>query len=365
MEHKAPEPKRTTLRNVAAEAGVHVATAAVILNGARSSTVVSPGTRQRVLDVAARLGYRANRAAQTLRRQRSMTIGLAAGPVQNPFFAEMATLCESFLLDSGYELVMAMDAGRYLDDKALLETLRARGVDGIIMWSERETEGRRLAEKGFDCPVVFFGYPSESVDSVTADFGLGAQMAAEHLVDIGRRRVGYYCPSESLLLWSGNLRLQRFCDTIRAHGIHPAVFPYEGRLGDVSRAREAAESIARTSDRFDGLLCFNDLVAIGAMMGFRRAGLRVPDDVAVIGFDDVPMASQLDTPLTTVDLPLVEICQTAVSLLLRRLEPDCIDPPQVVRTAPRIIARASTRENPPHPELSTVQTPSRIRERIT
>ncbi|HOC31010.1 MAG TPA: substrate-binding domain-containing protein, partial [Armatimonadota bacterium] len=151
----------------------------------------------------------------------------------------------------------------------------------------------------------------------------------------------------------------------RANGFHPAVFPYEGRLGDVSRAREAAESLARTSDTLDGLLCFNDLVAIGAMMGLRRAGLRVPEDVAVIGFDDVPMASQLDTPLTTVDLPLVEICKTAVSLLLRRLEPDYSDPPHCVRTAPRIIARASTRENPSHPDISNVKPPSRISERKT
>jgi LacI family transcriptional regulator len=319
-----------------------MATAAVILNGARSSTVVSTETRQRVLDAAARLGYRANRAAQALRRQSSLTIGLAAGPVQNPFFAEMATLCEGFLLDANYELVMAMDAGRYLDDNALLETLYARGVDGIIMWSERETEGRRLVEKGMGCPVVIFGYPSTVVDCVTADFGLGAQMAVEHLLAKGRRRIGYLCPSESLMLWSGNLRLQRFCDTLTAHGMPPAVFPYESRLGDVSRAREAAESIARTAEPFDGLLCFNDLVAIGAMMGLRRAGLRVPEDVAVVGFDDIPLASQLDTPLTTVDLPLVDICRTAVELLLRRLEPDYSEPSQDVRTTPRLIIRAST-----------------------
>lgn len=342
MERHKLQTKRTTLQNVATEAGVHVATAAVILNGARSSTVVSTETRQRVLDAATRLGYRANRAAQALRRQKSMTIGLAAGPVQNPFFAEMATLCEGFLLDAGYELVMAMDAGRYLDDRALLETLCARGVDGIIVWSERETEGRRLVEKGVGCPVVIFGYPSTVVDSVTADFGLGAQIGAEHLLAMGRRNIGYLCPSESLALWSGNLRLQRFCDAVTAHGVPPAVFPYESRLGDVSRAREAAESIVKSANNIDGLLCFNDLVAIGAMMGLRRAGRSVPDDVAVVGFDDIPLASQLDTPLTTVDLPLVDICRTAVSLLLRRIEPEYAEPPQDIRTTPRLIARAST-----------------------
>ena len=342
MERRTTQAKRTTLQHVAAEANVHVATAAVILNGARSSTVVSTVTRQRVVDVAARLGYRPNRAAQALRRQKSMAVGLSAGPVQNPFFAEMATFCEGFLVDAGYELVMSMDAGRYLDDRAHLETLVDRGVDGIIVWSERETEGRRLLEQGLGCPAVIFGYPSARVDSVTADFGGGARMAVEHLLATGKRRVGYLCPSESLMLWSGNLRLQAFCDAATQHGVMPAVLSYESTLGDVSRAREAAEAIGRSPERPDGLLCFNDLVAIGAMMGLRRAGLRVPEDIAVIGFDDIPLAAQLDIPLTTIDLPLLEICRSAVDLLLRRFEPDYAEPPQDIRTTPRLIARAST-----------------------
>jgi LacI family transcriptional regulator len=340
--HRPHSEPAVTLKKVALSAGVHASTAAVVINGARSSTVVSAVTRQRVLDAADRLGYRPNRAAQALRRQRTMTVGLSAGPVRNPFFAEMATLLEGFLLDAGYEVVVVMDAGRYRDDKALLETLCARGVDGIIVWSERDTEGRRMVEGGVGCPVVIFGYPSPHVDSVTTDFGLGARLAANHLLETGRRRIGYFCPSESLTLWSGNLRMRNFCDTVTANGAMPAAFPYESTLGDIGRARSAAEVIGRSPERPDGLLCFNDLVAIGAMMGLRRAGLRIPEDVAVIGFDDIPLAAQLDIPLSTVDLPLEDVCRTAVDLLLSRLGGDLHGPPKNVVIEPRLIIRASS-----------------------
>ncbi|HEY3265567.1 MAG TPA: LacI family DNA-binding transcriptional regulator [Armatimonadota bacterium] len=341
MEPRKVKIQRVTLRTVAEDAGVHSATAAVILNGARSSTVVSAETRQRVLEAAARLGYRPNRAAQALRRQRSMTVGLSAGPVQNPFFVEMATLCEGFLLDAGYELMMTMDAGRYLDDQALLETLVSRGVDGIIYWSERETAGRRMVEDGAGCPVVIFGYPSPKVDSVTTDFGQGAVLVARHLMELGRRRLAYLCPSESLNLWSGNVRLRSFCDTVMKEGLVPSVIPYESTLGDISAAREAAEALGRSKEPPDGILCFNDLVAVGAIMGLRRAGLSVPRDVALAGFDNIPLGTQLDKPLTTVDLPLVDICRTAVDLLLRRLQQDDMEP-QSILIQPRLMVRGST-----------------------
>lgn len=343
MERRKPDAvQRVTLQMVASAAGVHPSTAAVVLNGARSNTVVSSVTRQRIVDAARRLGYQPNRAAQTLRRRRSKTVGLSAGPVRNPFFAEMATLCEGFLLDAGYEVVVAMDAGRYRDDRALLETLRGRGVDGLIVWSERDTEGRKLVEAGVGCPVVIFGYPSPLVDTVTTDFGLGARLAAEHFLATGRQRLGFLCPSEALTLWSGNLRMRNFCDTAAAGGALPAVYPYESTLGDIGRAREAAEVIGRSEQHPDALLCFNDLVAIGAMMGLRRAGLKVPDDVSVVGFDDIPLAAQLDIPLSSIDLPLEEVCRTAVDLLLRRLDTEYTDPPREIVVRPRLVVRASS-----------------------
>ncbi|HEY3265914.1 MAG TPA: LacI family DNA-binding transcriptional regulator [Armatimonadota bacterium] len=334
--------KSVTLETVANEAGVHVATAATVLNGAKSNTRVSPETRRRVLDASERLGYRPNRLAQNLRRQCTRTIGLVAGTVENPFFAHMATLCEGYLLDAGYELVMAMDAGRYRDDRALIETVIDRGVDGLIVWNGRETEGRRLVERGLDLPVVIGGFPSEAVDSVAVDFEWGSRLAVEHLLEQGRSDIAFLCPSEAQLLCTAKMRQDGYEDVLERHRLEPRIFTYEGTLGDIGPARAAAEAIGRSDDCPDALFCFNDLVAIGAMMGLRRAGKSLPRDVALVGFDNIPMAAELDVPLSSVDMPIADVCRVAVEMLLQRLRGVEGDPREAV-VHPVLYPRASSR----------------------
>jgi LacI family transcriptional regulator len=342
MPNRPRKAPNATLALVAREAGVHTATAATILNGAGGNTRVSVETRARVMEVAARLGYRPNRMAQSLRRQKSNTIGLLGGSVENPFFAHLATRLERVLLEAGYELVMAMDMGLYRDDRALLETLISRGVDGIVYWNGRATEGRRLAESGVNVPVTIIGYPSDQLDSVAPDFALGADMAVRHLVVTGHQKIAYFCPSESRLLWTGERRETAYRDAVLSSGGTPRIISYESALFDVGRAREAAETVGRSADFPDALFCFNDIAALGAMMGLRRAGLTIPKDVALAGFDNIPLGAELDVPLTTVDMPIEEVCQAAVELLTKRLSATPPSTPQRVNLAPRLIVRASS-----------------------
>jgi LacI family transcriptional regulator len=343
MSHLAgKQHKAATLETVAQEAGVHVATAATILNGAKSNTRVSTETRQRVLDVAARVGYRPNRLAQNLRKQKTMTVGLVARTVENPFFAHMATLFEDNLLQAGYELIMAMDGGRYRHDGVLLETLVARGVDAMIYWSTRQSEGRRLVEAGMDRPVVMCGWPSPVVDSVGVDFGAGTRLAVEHLLDQGRRRIAYFSPNDTAGLETATQRADSYRQTLAERGLEPRMVVYGGTVDEVAPARESAEELGRSGDPPDAMFCFNDLAAIGAIMGLRRAGLSVPGDVAVVGYDAIPLAAHLDVPLTTVDLPLDEVCRHAVAMLLRRLNHEAPDEAQCIMVPPRLIVRASS-----------------------
>lgn len=334
--------KNATLETVAREANVHVATAATILNNAKSSTRVSAATRERILEVAARQGYRPNRLAQSLRRQRTNTIGLVARTVENPFFAHMATVFEDHLMQAGYELIMAMDGGRFRHDGVLLETLVARGVDGLIYWSTRESEGRRLVEESLIRPVVLCGWPSERVDSVEVDFGAGTRMAVEHLLERGRRRIAYFSPRDTAQLETAAQRERSYRETLEENGLEPRVVLYDGTADDIAPAREAAEALAHSEDPPDALFCFNDLAALGGMMGLRRAGMNVPNDVAVVGFDATPLTAELDVPLTTVDLPMEDMCRAAVEMLMRRLQPDTPPDPQRVRIPPRLIVRASS-----------------------
>jgi LacI family transcriptional regulator len=334
--------KAVTLETVALESGVHVATAATILNGAKSNTRVSAETRQRVADVAERLGYRPNRLAQNLRKQRTMTVGLVARTVENPFFAHMATLFEDTLLKAGYELIMAMDGGRYRHDGVLLETLFARGVDAVLYWSTRESEGRRIVEAGMDRPVVLCGWPSAVVDSVGVDFGAGTRLATEHLLANGRQRIAYFTPNDTAGLQTAAQREDSYRETLAEHGMEPRIVVYGGTVDEVAPARETAEELGRSDNPPDALFCFNDLAAIGAMMGLRRAGLRVPEDVALVGYDAIPLAANLDVPLTTVDLPVADVCREAVAMVLRRLNHEAPDEPQCTMIPPRLIIRASS-----------------------
>lgn len=334
--------KAVTLETVAREASVHVATAATILNGARSNTRVSVETRERVVDAARRLGYRPNRLAQNLRKQKTTTVGLVARTVENPFFAHMATVFEDHLLEAGYELIMAMDGGRYRHDGVLLETLVARGVDGLIYWSTRESEGRRLAEEGLDRPVVLCGWPSRRVDSVGVDFGAGTRLAVEHLLERGRRRIAYFTPEDTARLETATQREVSYRATLAERGLEPRVAFYGGSVDEIAPAREAAERLGRAENPPDALFCFNDLSAVGAIMGLRRAGLSVPEDVAVVGYDAIPIAGELDVPVTTVDLPMSEVCRHAVALLMRRLQPDPPTEARTIMVPPRLIVRASS-----------------------
>lgn len=330
------------MRDVARAAGVHISTAAAILNGGQGNSRAGEETRARVLQIAATLNYRPNRLAQNLRRQRSLTVGVLAGTVENPFFTRFATLIERQLVDEGFETILSVDAGTHRDDHALIETLLSRGVDGIIYWSERESGGRRLVETGVDRPVVVFGQPILYVDSVSVDWGMGARLAVEHLASLGRRRIACLIPSEATELWSGRWRQRAYEETVRDAGLDRIVTVYESTLGDLPAATAAAAELGSAANPPDGVFCFNDLVAVGALMGFRRCGLKVPEDVAIVGFDNTPLGSAMDVPITTLDMPIGDVCRAAVSLLLSRIRDEERGQPRHTQFLPRLIARAST-----------------------
>jgi Transcriptional regulators len=313
---------KTTLREIARQARVHQSTASYVLNGGTGgSTRVSDETRQRVLDVARRLGYTANRAAQQLRTRRSQVIGLLVGELENPFFARLVSLCTAELEKAGFESVLAMRRQDEVSDLHLLKTLASRQVDGLLIWSESVTEIREWLESAPHAPnAVILGYRVAGCDSVEAALDDGVRAALRHLLDQGFRRIGYLAPASSLDR-QGDPRHGIYQEVMAAANLAPRVYGYEGAAHLPESARLRAEEIARErpAERPDALLCHNDMTAIGALMGLRRRGLRVPYDMALVGCDDLPLAAQMDVPLTSIAYPLEEMCRTAVTLLLERI----------------------------------------------
>ncbi|MCC6731160.1 MAG: LacI family DNA-binding transcriptional regulator [Chthonomonadales bacterium] len=305
---------------MAVRAGVHCSTASHVLNGARGSTRVSDGTRRRLQQVAADLGYVPSRPAQTLRTRQSRVVGLLTGSLENPFFARMVSLCSEELERGGYDVVLAVRRSDEPTDLHLLRALNSRQLDGILLWSETSSEVRERVQRPDMATTVVMGYRIPCRASVSGDLEVGVREAMRHLVAGGCRRIAYFA-LDLAIRREGDPRHDVYCDEVTARGLAPHVITYDGLAFDVGAARECGERLASGRGPLpDALLCFNDVAAMGALMGLRRQGVRIPDDIALVGCDDLPLAAELDVPLTSIAYPLGEMCRTAVDLLLERVQ---------------------------------------------
>ncbi len=309
---------RATLRDIARRANVHYSTVSHVINGAGGNTRVSDETRQRVLEAAASLGYTVNRAAQQLKTRRSRVVGLLVGALENPFFARMVSLCSEALEREGYNVVLAMRRNDENSDLHLLQTLISRQLDGLLLWNETVTEMHERVQQPDLTRVVVMGFAIPGRDSVAGILDTGVQAALEHLAGQNRQRIGYLAPIDSLTR-EGEPRHELYCRLITALGQPPRIYAYSGAAFDIGAARLRATAILEETTRPDALLCYNDMAAVGAMMGLRAGGARIPEDIALVGCDDLPIAAQLDIPLTSVTHPLAETCRVAVQMLLERI----------------------------------------------
>lgn len=313
------KPRRPTSREVARRAGVSRSTVSVVLNDV-TSIAIAPETRQRVLDAARELGYVPSAAARQLASGRARTIGLVisyAEHLKSDAFVPQALYSLNHaahrrgfrVLVEALEDVTAPDAYHQL--------VRGKQIDGLIVLNPREDDARlpKLIADGF--PVVVIGHapagPQVDVDNVGA-----ARRLTEHLLGLGRRRVASL-PYAPLAHHSSRMRLDGWRAALETAGLDAGDAWVEVADFSAESGRAATERLlARV--RPDALVAGNDVVAFGAMTALRAAGLRIPDDVAVVGFDDIPLAAHACPPLTTVRLPAVEMGRRAAETLIRRIE---------------------------------------------
>ena len=320
-----------SIRDVAAQAGVSLATVSKVLNE-RTGTRISSGTQRRVREAALALGYQPNRLAQGMVQRKTQTLGVMISGLQNPFFLSVLEETERRALEAGYQVFLDAApsvAGTY----GTHIKLRGWPVDGVLMWAASDqTLAQFLGPQAHDLPVVFLGYPrADSTDWVAFDLAEGGRLAARYLIERGCRRIGYVYP------WAWprpdvGLVHGACLETCHEAGVSvetiSTVRPEETRragleTGLLIAARPAAE-------RPDALFCHNDVIAVGVYHGLRRGGLRVPEDMALVGFDGIEEGQCLDVPLTTVQTPVDIFCKEAMSLLMRRLAKTPEPPGQIV-----------------------------------
>lgn len=332
--------RRPTSADVAAMAHVSRTTVSFVLNE-RAGVKIPDETRQRVLAAAATLDYHPNSVARQLARGSSGTLGLVLR--QSP-----EQVANDGLLAETLRGLAA--AARAADHRVLLETLvpgeasyanlvRSGRTDGLIVSGPRydDQELVELARDGF--PVVIQGsLPGLDVPSVDVDNEAGGRLAVEHLLALGHRRIAIIT-NASLAYTAASERLAGYREALAAAGIaeEPALVA-EGAFDAQSGHRAMTEILARTTP--DAIFVASDVVAIGALAGLREAGLSVPGDISVVGFDAIPLAAYLDPPLTTISLPAYELGRAAGRAILDRIAGRPVAGRTLLPT--ELIVRAST-----------------------
>lgn len=325
-----------TIADVAREAQVSTQTVSRVLNGKGE---ISPATRQRVLEVIARLGYRPNGVARGLVTSRTLTLGLVVPDIANPFFPEIARGVEEVVLQQGYNVFLCNTIEDPEREEAILKLLEDKRVDGVILCGSRLPDERLLPLLQRQRAVVQVNRPAlpELAGAVRVDDASGTEQALSHLLQRRRAKIGFLAgPPASR---SSQIRTQAFITTLAQAGITPgegAIYPCPPT---VEGGYQAAHALLAAFPDIEALLCYNDLVAIGALQACAERAIDVPDRVAIIGCDDIFLASLVTPALTTLRVSKTGIGICAATMLLDRIAGHN-EPPEVV-LSPELVVRAS------------------------
>jgi len=338
------------ISQVAKQAGVSTATVSRVVSG--SSARVSALTRARVMRAVARLGYEPNSAAQNLRTQRTGKILVTVPDISNPFFSLILRGIEDAALRAGYAVLIGDTQDEPTREERYAQMLQRKEADGLIFLGHRlpkETANRFRAAARRRAPVVngcefspHLGVPSVHIDNAKA-----AEEAMDHLYSLGHRRVAVI--TGPLVSPLSRDRLRGAMAGARAANARRQLVVINGDFSIASGTTAASRLLARRPTP-TAVFCFNDEMALGVLDTARRRGIRVPEDLSVVGFDDIRFARYMDPPLTTITQPMREIGEGCVRLLLEILSGRSLAPESV--TLPHQLTVRSTTAPPGRPRAA-------------
>jgi len=340
--------KRPTQQDVAKFAGVSRATVSYVLNGLNDGRVlISKETNKKVIEAIEELGYVPDASAQALRRGSTKTLGLIIPDMDNPHYWEYANGAEKEALASGYRLLLSSMELNIEHGEDIFKDLSRQRIDGLILMGSfisRSEKSQKTLNQFLkrQLPIVEIRDNTDTdnnLDRVSSDYYLATKEVMSHLLSLGHRQIGLvYGVQEPVLAED---RLLPYQESLRAAGL-PVQDDLIIRCGTtIQDGYQAAESLLKRSNKPTAIIAVNDLLAIGAMRAAIDIGLKIPQDLSVVGYDDILLAKFMAPRLTTVSKDAVGVGRAAVKLLLARIqEPD--RPRQMLNVSPRVIIREST-----------------------
>lgn len=326
------------ITEIARRANVSTATVSRTLN---QSGPVKAATARKVWRAVTELNYYPNSHARALVSGRSRLIGLIVSDITNPFFPELIQAFQDLAVQKQYEVLLT--STNYLTSR-MTECLRRmleRKVDGVAMMTSEMDLGliKELARR--NVPIVFMdvGQMGPRMSHVAIDYGNGIRQAVDHVAGLGHRNIAFI--SGPLDLHSARTRRQAFLDGLRHHGLTPDRKLIREGMHTAEGGELAMSAILRLGKHPTAVVCSNDWTAIGALHAVHDAGLRVPDDISIVGFDDIPLAQYTNPSLTTVRMTASDVGATAFNALFRLIGEEAVEG-DVYQIPTRLVVREST-----------------------
>ena len=336
--------KRVTIKDVALRSGVSKSTVSHVVNQTR---FVEDATKQKVLRAIRELNFRPSSIARSLVSQRTGTAGLLISDVGNPFYHDVILGVEEVAIANGYSIFLCntgYDLSRGLE---AIHSLVDRLVDGIMFMSSNMNIDmiKEVYANSIQSVVLDWGGTnvSEMAATITIDFNIGICEAARHLVELGHERIAFAGGPSSL--WTAKIRKQAFLEaTTACQPTVKGIILSEGNLR-IEGGYQAFEELSCLSPRPTAVIAANDLIALGIMWAARNAGYNLPEELSIIGLDDIDLASRVTPALTTIALPRYEIGRLAMNNLLALIR-EHSQPKNNQIVATRLIVRESTTRAP-------------------
>lgn len=320
--------RKISIEDIARKAGVSHTTVSRAL---RDSTLISPKVREEIKQLAREMGYVPNSIAQSLQTQRTNTIGVVVTSIADPFFSEVVEGIEQIARTSGLSVLLSTSHRDVDLEIAAIDNFHRRRVDGILVADSRISKHNTKQLGQIAVPTVFIHSqtedPPEIFYSVSVDDCLGARLAVEHLVSLGHTSIGYLGVSDRSR--SNQQRLDGYQKTLSEAGLPQKADwvaisdEYNVRTSDVVTGQQMLSKLVASG--VTGIFCYNDMVAVGALLACQELGISVPRDLSIVGFDGIALGGYVTPPLTTVRQPMLEIGRSAMQMLLDLLQEKTVE----------------------------------------